>query len=37
MNEQKYSNIIRRGKRLAFLLLHDKNYTFDEQGGENIP
>lgn len=36
MSDQKNSNIICRGKRLAFLLRHDKNYQFDEHGWREI-
>ena len=36
MNGQRNSNIIRRGKRLAFLLRHDRNYSFDEHGWREI-
>lgn len=32
MNGQKNKNLISHGKRLAFLLRHDKNYPFDEHG-----
>ena len=31
-NIENNSNIINRGKRLAFLLRHDTNYPFDEHG-----
>ena len=30
MNSHRNNNLISRGKRLAFLLCHDKNYPFDE-------
>ena len=36
MNSLGNSNIIRRGKRLAFLLRHDRNYPFDEHGWREI-
>ena len=36
MNDQRNSNIIHRGKRLAFLLRHDRNYRFDENGWREI-
>ena len=36
MNSLRNSNIIRRGKRLAFLLRHDRNYPFDEHGWREI-
>lgn len=36
MMETKGYNIIQRGKRLAFLLRHDKNYQFDEHGWRKI-
>lgn len=36
MKCQRNSNIILRGKRLAFLLRHDRNYQFDEQGWREI-
>ena len=32
MNGPRNNNLISRGKRLAFLLRHDKNYKFDEHG-----
>ena len=36
MDGQKNKNLISRGKRLAFLLRHDKNYQFDEHGWREI-
>lgn len=36
MNNQRNNNLISRGKRLAFLLRHDKNYQFDEHGWREI-
>ncbi len=36
MDGQKNKNLISRGKRLAFLLRHDKNYQFDEHGWRDI-
>ena len=36
MKDQRNSNLISRGKRLAFLLHHDKNYQFDEHGWREI-
>ena len=36
MNSQKNNNLINRGKRLAFLLRHDKAYPFDEHGWREI-
>ena len=36
MNGLRNSNIVRRGKRLAFLLRHDKNYQFDEHGWREV-
>ena len=36
MDNQKNKNLISRGKRLAFLLRHDKNYQFDEHGWREI-
>jgi len=36
MDGQKNKNLISRGKRLAFLLRHDKNYPFDEHGWREI-
>ena len=30
------NNLVRRGKRLSFLLRHDKNYPFDEHGWREI-
>jgi len=36
MYGQKNNNLISRGKRLAFLLRHDKNYQFDEHGWREI-
>ena len=35
-DNQKNKNLISRGKRLAFLLRHDKNYQFDEHGWREI-
>ena len=34
--EKKGYNLISRGKRLSFLLRHDKNYPFDEHGWREI-
>ena len=34
--KKKGNNIIRRGKLLAFLLRHDKDYPFDEHGWREI-
>ena len=36
MNCLSNSNIVHRGKRLAFLLRHDKKYPFDEHGWREI-
>jgi len=36
MNCLSNSNIVHRGKRLAFLLRHDKKYSFDEHGWREI-
>ena len=36
MKNQRNSDLISRGKRLAFLLRHDKNYQFDEHGWRDI-
>ena len=36
MNSLRNRNIISRGKRLSFLLRHDKNYPFDEHGWREI-
>ena len=36
MNDLKNSNLVRRGKRLAFLLRHDKTYSFDEHGWREV-
>lgn len=36
MNDLRGKNLVSRGKRLAFLLRHDKNYPFDEHGWREI-
>lgn len=36
MNDLRNGNIIRRGKRLAFFLRHDKGYSFDEHGWREV-
>ena len=36
MNGLRNDNLISRGKRLAFLLRHDKNYSFDKHGWREI-